>query len=115
VGPAPQQLAPVRVYLRRLAVNVAAATTILLASLGAGIIGYRTTEHMPWIDALLNASMIMGGMGPVDTLKTTAGKLFASVYALYCGMLLILTAGIILTPVVHRLLHRFRLEDSKSN
>jgi hypothetical protein len=108
-------LAPIHTYLRRVAINVAIAAAIMFVSLCAGIAGYRGTEGMPWIDALLNASMIMGGMGPVDTLKTHAGKLFASFYALYCGLVLILTAGIVLAPVVHRLLHRFHLEDAKSN
>ncbi len=74
-------------------------------SLALGIIGYRTTEGMPWIDALLNASMILGGMGPVDTLKTSAGKLFASFYALYSGLFLIGIAGILLAPIIHRVMH----------
>lgn len=108
-------LAPIRTYLRRLAINVAIAAGIMCVSLCAGVVGYRSTEGMHWIDALLNASMIMGGMGPVDVLKTHAGKLFASFYALYCGLVLILTAGIVLAPVVHRLLHRFHLEDAKSD
>src|SRR6202453_1905070 len=76
-------------------------------SLAMGIIGYRTTEGMPWIDALLNASMILGGMGPVDTLKTNAGKLFASFYALYSGLALIGLMGLLLAPVFHRILHSF--------
>jgi hypothetical protein len=108
-------LAPIRTYLRRVAINMAIAAGIMFVSLCVGIAGYRGTEGMHWIDALLNASMIMGGMGPVDVLKTHAGKLFASIYALYCGLVLILTAGIVLAPVVHRLLHRFHLEDAKSD
>ena len=75
-----------------------------------GICGYHYIEGIPWVDSLLNASMILGGMGPVDSLHTTAGKLFASFYALYSGLLLISLAGLMLAPVVHRLLHKFHIE-----
>jgi hypothetical protein len=86
------------------------ASAILLGSLGLGICGYHYLEGFPWIDSLLDASMILGGMGPVDTLKTNAGKIFASLYALYSGLALISIAGLMLTPVVHRFFHRFHLE-----
>jgi hypothetical protein len=86
------------------------AAAILIGSLAIGVCGYHFLEGIPWIDSLLNASMILGGMGPVDTLKTSAGKIFASCYALYSGLALISIAGMMLTPVVHRLLHRFHLE-----
>jgi hypothetical protein len=86
------------------------AATILLGSLFVGICGYHYLEGFKWIDSLLDASMILGGMGPVDTLKTSAGKIFASFYALYSGLLLITLAGLMLTPVVHRLVHKFHLE-----
>jgi hypothetical protein len=86
------------------------AATILLGSLSFGICGYHYLEGIPWIDSLLNASMILGGMGPVDTLKTSAGKTFASFYALYSGLALISVAGLMLTPVVHRFFHKFHLE-----
>lgn len=76
-------------------------------SLIIGIIGYRLTENMPWLDALLNASMILGGMGPVGDLKTNSGKLFASFYALYSGLFLIGMTGILLTPIIHRVIHSF--------
>ncbi len=81
-------------------IGVIAGCSLLL-----GILGYRLTEHMAWIDALLNASMILGGMGPVGELKTVGGKLFASFYALYSGLILIGMAGIMLTPVIHRIMH----------
>jgi hypothetical protein len=64
-----------------------------------------------WVDALLNASMILGGMGPVDVLKTDAAKIFASFYAIYSGIVLIATAGILLTPPLHRLLHKFHIDE----
>jgi hypothetical protein len=103
-------LASRRVYLRRVASNVLLGSSIIALSLLCGVFGYKHLEHMHWVDALLNASMIMGGMGPVDVMKTDAGKLFASFYALYSGFVLLLTAGIVLAPVVHRLMHRFHCE-----
>jgi len=105
-----QPLIARHVFLRRVVRNVLAATFIILASLLAGVLGYRLTEDMEWIDALLNASMILGGMGPVNTLHSTGGKLFASFYALYAGVVFILTTGMLGAPFVHRFLHRFHLE-----
>jgi hypothetical protein len=105
-------LAPRPVYYRRIARNFGFAAAVVGASLLGGVAGYHYLEHLPWIDALLDSSMIMGGMGPVDPIKSTAGKLFASAYALYCGLVLLITAGIVAAPVIHRLLHRFHLADS---
>ncbi|MFZ4125676.1 MAG: hypothetical protein ACOYJ2_06365 [Rickettsiales bacterium] len=76
-------------------------------SLAVGVLGYHITEGMNWLDALLNASMILGGMGPVDTLHTDAGKWFASFYALYSGLFLIACGGVLLAPIFHRILHHF--------
>jgi hypothetical protein len=72
--------------------------------------GYRYLERMEWIDAFANASMILSGMGPLTPLQTWGGKLFAGLYAMYSGLALILAAGLILAPVVHRVLHRFHVE-----
>ena len=83
---------------------------IILFSLGIGILGYHYLESLSWIDSLLNASMILGGMGPVNNLQTNAGKIFASFYALYSGIVLLASVGILITPVFHRFLHRFHLE-----
>jgi hypothetical protein len=83
---------------------------IILFSLGIGILGYHYLESLSWIDSLLNASMILGGMGPVNALQTNAGKIFASFYALYSGIVLLASVGILATPVFHRILHRFHLE-----
>ena len=91
------------------------AAAVVFAALLIGILGYHVFEAMPWIDALLNASMILGGMGPVDSLHTTAGKLFASAYALFSGVLFIGVMGIILVPFVHRLLHHFHFESADEN
>jgi hypothetical protein len=84
----------------------------LFVALVIGIVGYHGFEGLPWIDATLNASMILGGMGPVDSLHTSGGKLFASAYALFSGVLFIGVMGIILAPFAHRLLHRFHFEDA---
>ncbi len=88
-------------------------TLVLLAvavTLGIGVIGYHSAGHLSWIDALLNASMILGGMGPVDLLTTRAGKLFASFYALFSGLFFIAATGVLLAPFFHRVMHRFHLE-----
>jgi hypothetical protein len=82
-------------------------------SLGLGVLGYRFLEGLSWIDALLNAAMILGGMGPVNELHSTAGKLFASFYALYSGVVFLVVAGVLFAPVVHRFLHYFHLETGE--
>ncbi len=83
---------------------------IILVSLSIGVLGYHFSEGFGWIDSLLNASMILSGMGPVGELRTTAGKLFASFYALFSGVAFITVAGITFAPVFHRFLHKFHLE-----
>ncbi len=106
-----QPLLPFNIFLRRILRNVVIAGAVATAALGIGILGYRFTENLPWIDALLNASMILGGMGPVSELHTTAGKLFASWYALFSGVVFITSAGILVAPLLHRFLHHFHLEE----
>ena len=83
---------------------------LILFSLAIGVLGYHFFESLSWVDSLLNASMILGGMGPVDQLKTDSGKVFASFYALYSGIILLASVGILAAPLFHRLLHRFHLE-----
>jgi hypothetical protein len=83
---------------------------IILFSLVIGMIGYHYLESLSWIDSLLNASMILGGMGPVNALQTNAGKFFASFYALYSGIILLASVGVLAAPVFHRFMHRFHLE-----
>lgn len=100
-----------RAFLRRLLWHAGVALGVIVFSLLLGILGYRAFEAMAWIDALLNASMLLGGMGPVAELHTTAGKLFASFYALYAGVIFLVIAGILIAPVFHRMLHHFHLED----
>lgn len=107
-------LLPWRLFLvRRIGRTLVVCGAVIVASLFIGMLGYRFTEHMGWLEAFLNASMILGGMGPVDTLHTGAGKLFAGLYALYSGLVLVGTAGLLLAPFMHRLLHRFHLEGRR--
>ena len=84
---------------------------MLAISLGCGIVGYAFTERMSVIDAFLNAAMLLGGMGPVNAPVTFAGKLFAGAFALYAGLVFIVCAAIVLTPVLHRVLHLFHVEE----
>lgn len=93
--------------------TLGAASLLLIVALGLGVIGYHVVAKLGWIDALLNASMILTGMGPVAILATDAAKLFASAYALFSGVVFLTVTGIVLGPVVHRVLHRFHLEDSE--
>jgi hypothetical protein len=99
-----------RIFLLRLFRSMALASAIVVGSLAVGVLGYRELEGLSLIDALLNASMILGAMGPVDPVRTTSGKLFASAYALYSGLVLVVITGIVIAPVAHRLLHTFHVE-----
>jgi hypothetical protein len=104
-------LLPRRVYYRRIARNAALGGVVLVFALGIGMVGYRAFEPMSWVDAFVNAAMILSGMGPVSSLQTDGGKIFAGCYALFSGIALISILGIIFAPVVHRALHKFHLED----
>jgi hypothetical protein len=97
-------------FLGRLAGRIAAAAVLIGASLAAGMIGYHRCENMPWVDAFMNASMILSGMGPMGEIGSSEGKVFAGVYALYSGLVLILATGLIFQPIFHRVLHRFHIE-----
>ncbi len=105
-----QPLASRRLFLRRMARYLAVSVAIILLSLVVGILGYHFFEGLSWIDSLLNASMILGGMGPVDPIRTVPGKLFASFYALFSGMVFLVAVGVLIAPAFHRFLHRFHLE-----
>ncbi len=94
-------------FLCRMLKHIGTILPVIVLSLGSGVLGYHFIEGMSWIDALLNASMIAGGMGPVNPLTTTAGKIFASFYALYSGLFLIAITGYLIAPIFHRLIHKF--------
>ena len=101
-------------FLARFYRHLAIAGIIVVGSLAAGTLGYRLLAGLPWIDALLNAAMILSGMGPVDALRTDAGKLFATAYALYSGVVVLAVTAIVIAPLAHRLLHRFHAADGDS-
>lgn len=106
-----ETLLPKRAFYRRLAAYGAVSLGFILVSLAFGILGYRHFEGMSWIDAYVNAAMILGGMGPVGELHTDSGKLFAGCYALYSGLIVIVAAGVFLAPILHRFLHHFHMEE----
>jgi membrane protein YdbS with pleckstrin-like domain len=104
-------LASRREFLRRVARSFGIAVVLIFGSLGVGMWGYHHFETMPWIDAFLNAAMLLGGMGPTKPdLVTRGGKLFAGFYALYAGILVLVAASILIAPIFHRFVHRFHLE-----
>ena len=98
---------PRALFVRRVFQHFAIATGLLVGSLAIGMAGYMYYESLAWRDAFLNAAMLLGGMGPVDAPKTDGGKIFAGLYALYAGLLILVTAGVVLSPVLHRILHKF--------
>jgi len=97
-------------FIQRLGRCFLLASALIFLSLLLGMCGYHGLEHMKWIDAFDNAAMILSGMGPLSVPQTWCGKLFAGLYALYSGLVLIIATGIILAPIVHRVMHRFHLE-----
>lgn len=108
-------LASHAVFLGRLARSMLFAAILIAIALGIGMAGYVATERMDWLEAFLNASMLLGGMGPVDALHSDAGKLFAGVYALFCGLLIVVTTGVVIAPILHRVLHALHVDDAEGN
>jgi len=100
-----------RLFWRRMFTHFGIALGILGASLGLGMWGYERYEHLPWRDAFLNAAMLLGGMGPVKTDLSEPGKLFAGLYALYAGLVVIAVAGLLLAPAVHHLMHHVHWDE----
>ena len=105
-----ERLLPRRKFYGRLLRSVITASTIIFLSLGIGALGYHFCNKLSWLDALLNAAMILTGMGPVDSMPSVASKLFASFYALFSGIIFLTAVGVLFAPVAHRLLHKFHLE-----
>ncbi len=108
--PKTKPLLPRPSFYARLARSAAIGLLVIAIALGAGMFGYHHYEGMPWIDAFVNAAMILSGMGPLGTLTTVKGKLFAGFYALFSGLVFVVVMGIVFAPVVHRFMHRFHLE-----
>jgi hypothetical protein len=103
-------LLPQKQFIRRVVNYSLLSIGTITVSLLIGILGYHFLEGLSWIDSLVNASMLLGGMGPVNQLHTTAGKIFASFYALFSGMVLLVAVSILIAPIFHRFLHHFHLE-----
>jgi cytochrome c biogenesis protein CcdA len=103
-------LLPREAFLARLALSAGLGFLMIVISLSIGMAGYHYFENLPWIDAFANAAMILSGMGPLGTLQTNSGKLFAGFYALFSGLVFIVIIGLTFAPVVHRFLHKFHME-----
>ena len=99
--------------MRRMLVHSAAAMGLVFVSLLIGMAGYVRFEQLTWLDAFLNAAMLLGGMGPVESPHTSGGKLFAGTYALYAGLVFLVVAGLVLAPIVHRILHKFHFQSGE--
>jgi len=110
-----QPVLPFPAFLKRLLRHLGIAVLILAVSLGIGVIGYRMLAGLGWVDSLLNASMILGGMGPVNSLTSNSAKIFASLYALFSGIVFLVAAGVLIAPVAHRLLHYFHMDPSSKS
>lgn len=110
-----EPLAPKHVFVKRLIRSFFFGIGVICLSLFIGIYGYHYFEEMSWLDAYLNASMILSGMGPVDPLKTTAGKAFAGLYALFSGIIFLVIIAIIFAPLFHRFFHKLHLDNKKEN
>jgi len=98
---------PLARFVLRMLAHGGAVGALAAVSLAIGIAGYMAFEHLAFLDAFLNAAMLLGGMGPIHNPETSAGKLFAGLYALYCGLVVIVSMGVLLTPVLHRAMHLF--------
>lgn len=106
-----ERLAPASVFVKRILGAVGLSLGLVVPALIIGIAGYHWIDSLGWIDSVLEASMILGGMGPVNPLHNDAAKIFASCYALFSGLVLVGVMGIILTPIAHRVLHKFHVEE----
>jgi hypothetical protein len=104
-----EKLAPLSVFVRRLAGSLAISCVLLFFALSLGVVGYHWIAGFNLVDSILEASMILGGMGPVNPLPNSEAKIFASAYALFSGLVFIAIMGIVLTPVVHRIMHKFHI------
>jgi len=105
-----QPLAPIAVFRRRVAKHVLLALSGIAFSLAIGTLGYHAFGREAWIDAFVNASMLLGGMGEVGEVPSVAGKVFSALFALYAGLFFIAVSGVVLAPFLHRVLHRFHLD-----
>jgi hypothetical protein len=106
-----QKPLPRGLFLKRFSAHAALAAGVIAVSIALGMAGYCGFEHLAPLDGFLNTAMLLGGMGPVNSPETPAGKLFAGFFALYAGLVFIVTAGLLFTPLLHRLMHHFHWDD----
>lgn len=109
-----EKLLPMQAFLRRLVKYALISIGLVIGSLVIGMIGYHIVAGYSWVDSFLNAAMLMGGMGPAGTLTSDAGKVFAGIYALYCGLIELVAVAIFAAPLFHRFLHHFHLEREQN-
>ncbi len=109
-----QKVLPVHRFIRRLVAWFALASIIVAFALGMGIMGYHHIAGLTWLDALLNAAMILTGMGPVSQMTTPQAKLFSAAYALFSGVVFLSAMSIVLAPIIHRIMHRIHFDDTGS-
>ncbi|MEI8351388.1 MAG: hypothetical protein WCG36_03645 [bacterium] len=110
-----QPLASLPAFIKRMAACLFISQGLAVVALSMGMVGYHQIAGLAWIDSFENAAMILGGMGPVDQMATTAAKLFAGLYAIFCGLMFITIMGIVMAPILHRVMHRFHLADEDVN
>lgn len=108
------RLLPLSLFFTRIIRHILLGIMLISLALVIGMMGYHYFEQMSWVDAFVNASMILSGMGPLGSLSTNGGKIFAGCYALFSGLIFILVLGIIYAPIIHRFLHKFHMDDAKS-
>ena len=106
-----EQIAPRSVFIKRIIAALLVGFGLIVIALTIGIVGYHLLAGLGWIDSLLEASMILGGMGPVRELHSDSAKIFASIYALFSGIIFIALMGIMLSPVAHRVMHKFHVDE----
>ena len=107
-----EKLVPLPTFIRRVALSLLLTLVVLCVALSVGVLGYHGIAGLSWIDSVLNASMILTGMGPVAAMTTTSSKLFASAYAMFSGVVFLSSIGLVLAPLFHRILHKFHLDDA---
>ena len=107
-----EKLVPLPTFIRRVALSLLLTLGVLGVALSVGVLGYHGIAGLSWIDSVLNASMILTGMGPVAAMTTTSSKLFASAYAMFSGVVFLSSIGLVLAPLFHRILHKFHLDDA---
>lgn len=109
-----QPVLPFPQFMVRFARSLVIGMFFIFVALSIGMLGYHHYEHMTWVDAFANASMILSGMGPLTPLVTSGGKLFAGFYALFSGLFFILVMGLIFAPVIHRFFHKLHVDSKNS-